>query len=250
MREQTVPVLQRIPWRHSFSWRTTVIILLFCGSCYLLFSNLLVGFLHHRCGLTGTWSLFGGIGCSQLLVLGLLWHWLSRDGSWRNFCRIVGIRRLRRRDWIGIPGYVLLIGVLEWVVSLPWRSLLDALRIPYAVNQEVVTYIRDAWLHHPALFGVAFLTLVVLTPWVEELLFRRLLFGVLRPFGGIAATVLTALLFGGVHFFLLGFPALTLMGLVFQWSYLRSRNLLISVAIHTLVNLIALVGAAAGVDQF
>ena len=72
----------------------------------------------------------------------------------------------------------------------------------------------------------------VLIPIVEELMFRRLLFGLLRPIGTVAAMLATALIFAAAHGFLYGLPALLGLGLVFQWQYLHTGNLLTPMMTH------------------
>lgn len=65
---------------------------------------------------------------------------------------------------------------------------------------------------------------IILVPISEEVFFRRGLYGVLRPLGAWTALIVTSLLFSAVHFFLLGFPSLFLMGLVFQLVYLKTQQ--------------------------
>jgi membrane protease YdiL (CAAX protease family) len=87
--------------------------------------------------------------------------------------------------------------------------------------------------------GVALtlLTLVVLGPIVEEIVFRGLLFGALAPrLGVLAAALITALLFGAIHGDLVLFPALAALGFIAALAYAATGNLVVAIALHTINN--------------
>ena len=86
---------------------------------------------------------------------------------------------------------------------------------------------------------VSILTAIIGAPFSEEIFFRRVLFGLLRPMGVVSSILLTSLIFSLIHFFLLGIPALFVMGLTFQVIYLVRRNLLSAMLMHSVVNLAA-----------
>lgn len=92
--------------------------------------------------------------------------------------------------------------------------------------------------------------LILLAPFVEELLFRGLIFGALRENSRAVAYGVSALLFAFGHVLhqLVGgldISALTLIfqylapGLVFAWVYDRAGNIWPSVLLHALVNALA-----------
>lgn len=92
--------------------------------------------------------------------------------------------------------------------------------------------------------------LVLLAPFVEEVLFRGLIFGALRENSRAVAYVISALLFAFGHVLQqltlgLDLGALTLIfqylapGLVFAWVYERAGNIWPSVLLHALVNALA-----------
>jgi membrane protease YdiL (CAAX protease family) len=85
--------------------------------------------------------------------------------------------------------------------------------------------------------GLAVLSLVVIAPIVEELVFRGLLFGALaRRLGVLASAVVTALLFGAVHGDLILFPTLVAMGFVTALAYAGTGNLWVAIALHAMNN--------------
>ncbi len=74
-------------------------------------------------------------------------------------------------------------------------------------------------------------------PAVEEMLFRGLLFGALRPaFGPGWAALVSAVLFAGAHQSLSSFLSLALVGLVFAWLYERTGSLITSTVAHGVFN--------------
>ena len=88
---------------------------------------------------------------------------------------------------------------------------------------------------------------IVLAPFVEEVLFRGLVFGCLRERSRLLAYLLSALLFALLHvlrFFLSGFDPgyLVLMlqylvpGLIFAWAAEHSGNLWGAILLHMMVN--------------
>lgn len=86
--------------------------------------------------------------------------------------------------------------------------------------------------------------LVVVSPVLEELMFRGLGFKLLERFGHTAAIVLTGLAFAISHGQLVQLPGLAAIG--FAMGYLRSRTHSVypCIAIHGLINLIAVALAA------
>ena len=129
--------------------------------------------------------------------------------------------------------------IYAWqLISTPlWDKLLRTLKLQYQPRQALLAECDNASLP----YFLALLVLAgVLIPVVEEVLFRRLLFGVLRPLGKAAAMFATAALFAAAHGFVYGLPALFGLGLVCQWQYLHTGNLLTPAATHIVYNLTSL----------
>lgn len=85
--------------------------------------------------------------------------------------------------------------------------------------------------------ALALLTMVVVAPVVEEMIFRGLLFGALAPrLGVLAAALVSAILFGAVHGDLVLFPTLAALGFISAIAYAASGNLWVSVTLHALNN--------------
>jgi membrane protease YdiL (CAAX protease family) len=81
----------------------------------------------------------------------------------------------------------------------------------------------------------------ILAPLTEELLFRGLLFGWLRPkFGARTTIVLTALLFAGMHYYPILFPLGLLFGFISGWVRERTGSSLNFVIAHVANNILFL----------
>jgi hypothetical protein len=101
------------------------------------------------------------------------------------------------------------------------------------------------------LLGLTSFLVAVFAPLAEELFFRGFAFrGLARSWGLPAAIFGSSLLFGLAH--LLGNPFLypslipfTMIGAIFAFSYLRSGNLLTTVGVHFVYNLIGVISIAA-----
>ena len=129
--------------------------------------------------------------------------------------------------------------VYPWQISTTtiWEKLLNFCKLPCDAHQELIVECSKA----SPLHFVGMLAVVgMLIPVVGEVFFRRVLYGLLRPVGMLPAMFATALIFSAAHGFLHGFPALFGLGLILQWQYVHSRNLLTSIATHMIYNLISL----------
>ena len=95
------------------------------------------------------------------------------------------------------------------------------------------------------------LIVVFLAPFVEEVLFRGLVFGCLREKSAVVGYAVSALLFAFLHVWTFALSswdasyfALMLQylapGLVFAWAYDRSGTLWTSILLHAIVNALAL----------
>jgi membrane protease YdiL (CAAX protease family) len=123
-----------------------------------------------------------------------------------------------------------------------WGSLLDVLNVPYSKEQEAVKFLQGSTKSVKLLF---FVSVCIIAPLSEELLFRRFLYGVLYPFGFYPAFITASFAFGAIHFFLYGLPVLFLIGIMLQWSYCRSRNFAVPVVLHSVINGVSFVAVLA-----
>ena len=153
--------------------------------------------------------------------------WLRRKAGRPNAIHL-GVRR------VNLP--ILLWGVLVLMAS---SVVLEPLLLlfPKEDYQNVTDMV--------GLGGWAILSVVVCAPVLEEILFRGLIFESCRErFGGGAAVLISALLFGLVH----GVPVQIInafvVGLIFGYIYLRTGSLLSVILLHVFNNGIAYVSLA------
>ena len=94
----------------------------------------------------------------------------------------------------------------------------------------------------PFLANAAVVTLAA--PFVEELLYRGLGFGLLRQFAGPwPAIIITGVAFGLAHGLVLGLPVLSIFGITLGWLRFKTGSVIPGMIVHALFNGAALVAA-------
>lgn len=148
----------------------------------------------------------------------------------------IPLRRVTPADvkWCALVIIPLLLTV--GIITLGWTSLLKLFQIPFMETQPWLAVIKE---YHGVQLVQLFFGLCVLPPVVEELLFRRLIYGELLRFGAVTAFVVTAVLFSVCHFFVAGIPGLFVLGVAFQLMFLKQKNLAAAMVLHGLVNAVA-----------
>ncbi|MFU8792502.1 MAG: lysostaphin resistance A-like protein [Acholeplasmataceae bacterium] len=151
-----------------------------------------------------------------------------------------------KSQWLSliVTGYLFVIlGNLVSNGLSQFLSLLLGVEMQQAVNQ--ITIVRS--LNSPGM-PLMLISAVILGPVVEELVFRKAMFGLISNVK--IAMVVSSLTFGAIH--LIGEASLTqalingmsyfVMGFVFGYIYLRShKNIWIPIIVHVISNLIAIV---------
>jgi membrane protease YdiL (CAAX protease family) len=125
-------------------------------------------------------------------------------------------------------------------VSLALSPLLPSSESPQKELLELLAHLRGPWA-----VILLFLTVAVLAPAFEELMFR----GFLLPWlgerleaslgaqpGRLLAVAVTAVGFAVMHMQPLGLPTLTTLGLVLGFAFLRTGNLVSAILVHGLWN--------------
>lgn len=180
--------------------------------------------------LTGTLNgVLIGSCAAVLLFLGCT----ALSGTPGSMADKIGWRKPSGKE-IGICFIALLIMLAgSAVLTFAWQQILEAFNIPFEKEQSLLKLAREGG-------GMTYLKLFLLTavavPFMEELIFRRALYGLLLNLGAPIAFAGTALIFAAAHGFLLGAPGLFFMGLVFQAVSNMNRNLSCSIISHALLN--------------
>jgi uncharacterized protein len=175
----------------------------------------------------------------------VLYQWSTAVGSAVLFGVILGIVLA-----IANPDFSLL--ALRRPLSWP-RALLQMLGVLiaiYAITAVVSPFLHpgreqgltpDHWDSSRAapFFANAFV-ICVLAPFTEETTFRGLGFSLLRPYGSVAAVLLTALAFGLAHGLVDALPVLFAFGVGLAYIRLRQDSTVPGMILHGLFNAIAL----------
>jgi len=111
-------------------------------------------------------------------------------------------------------------------------------------EQGLVPDAWDASRAAPFLANAAVVTLVA--PFVEELLYRGLGYGLLSPFvGPWPAILVTGVAFGLAHGLVLGLPVLSIFGITLGWLRWQTGSVVPGMIVHALFNAAALAAAVA-----
>ena len=146
----------------------------------------------------------------------------------------LGIKPLELKDFFIVIGAYCLIILFSAIITPGWQKILDGMQIPYSEKQdEIIDLLGKGNLQDRL---ILFMSVCVITPVVEEVLFRRIIYSYLVKVNQFAGIFGTSLLFSIAHFFVFGIPALLIMGLMFQLIYLCRKNLSAAMLLHGLVN--------------
>ena len=145
-----------------------------------------------------------------------------------------GLLALRRpKSWTGALGTAILILLAVNIVSVALEPFLHAGR------EQGLTPTRWEPSHAPQFALFAF-SVVVLAPITEELAFRGLGFGLLRPFGLAIAIGGSAVLWALAHGLLDALPVITTLGIGLAWLRYRQDSTIPGMILHGAFNGIAL----------
>jgi membrane protease YdiL (CAAX protease family) len=152
--------------------------------------------------------------------------------------RMLGLRSVGWQ-WVAVVPIIFAFLTFLWVVLLKVMVLMFG---PTVRWPQVLTSTTADSVHQPVLEALIILTGVVLTPLAEELLFRGVLYQAFRrtmPIG--MAALVSSLIFAGMHFTLVLFIPLAIMGYVLAWLFERSGSLIPGMLVHACNNGIILI---------
>ena len=162
---------------------------------------------------------------------------VARHG--RHAPRLLGLNRSGGR-WLWMAPIVVLIlsaavdeGLLRLVRAWAGEAILPTVN---AVIAEITTT--------PGRTVLAMLVLGVLAPTVEELIFRGLVYGYVEGrFGGIAALIVSSLLFAAAHVEAIHMALVLPIGLLLGWVRLRAGSLWPTITAHIANNCVAVIAS-------
>lgn len=181
---------------------------------------------------------FGGI-AQDVSSLGLLFIFYLMH---RRYLIPIAKERIRRafKLWYLIIGG----GIVVFTLNAGIGYLMEhVLHLDNTQNQAMI----EAMFEHQWLWPFLFISIVVLAPIVEELLYRHVIIHELgKKIGNVLATLLSIILFAGIHMMYATsiYEALpyVMMGTVFSIVYLMSRkNLAVVILLHAFNNAIGFI---------
>ena len=135
---------------------------------------------------------------------------------------------------LALFGLVLASGLSSW--SAQWVE--RVLHWPGTI-QEAIPLVKYALIANPV---AAFLSVVIVGPVVEEILFRGLIYGALeKRFRVFGAILVSSFLFALVHLQVVYFIPIFCLGLVLGWARWKANSLGLPILIHVLNNGVALI---------
>lgn len=164
----------------------------------------------------------------------LTWVWKAGKKSSSSFDFGLGLSAW----FLGFPLATIVGDLCDWILKHFFNA--------QQYEQTAVRFLKQA-MQTPQSLGLALLTVILLAPLVEELLFRGLLQNYLRTqVGSRAAILLSALIFALFHFspsqglgnITIGFSLFTL-GIYLGFLYERQQSLLASLGLHMSFNAIS-----------
>ncbi|MCQ2380296.1 MAG: CPBP family intramembrane metalloprotease [Victivallaceae bacterium] len=181
-------------------------------------------------------SCFGIVGAAAGVFLILLILRLFSYGS--GLEPILSREPLSKRIvWTSLLAGVILAAVLPFV-TLSWRHLLDILEV-HAPNQMIAENIVSSSGWNLVLMLVSS---ILVAPVMEELLFRRLVYGLLLDkCGPLPALVVSSMVFSAIHGSLTAAPALVVVGALLVVWYRRKGNILAPMLMHASYNAVTVV---------
>lgn len=189
---------------------------------WILFATMIAPAILSRLGLPVAWVLF----TSTLLAL----------PACIADCKKLGIKLVTLCDVLIVVIIAAGIIVMSGLVSKFWRLQLEHFGFKFNAKQPVAEIIAAG-----SRFDliILYISVCIITPIVEEVLFRRLIYGIIQKYSALAAFAGTALIFALVHFFVPGLPGLFILGCGFQFIFLFRKNLACAMLAHAIVNSLA-----------
>jgi uncharacterized protein len=170
---------------------------------------------------------------SGILTLFPVWLYLRRN----NRTDAIRLNQWSNLSWINTIGIsVVLVGA-----GILFNYLYGNYVFPDVEMQEQVRKLFAAIPKTPVNWVILYLTVAVVAPLLEELLFRGLLQNSLANRMPIwAAILLSAAIFAAGHMQLYAFPGLLVLGAVFGYIYHITGSLRVTILLHMLNNAAAL----------
>lgn len=148
------------------------------------------------------------------------------------------------RQNIGIVLVYALVGTMLFfpLVDRHWQPPALPRRLPNIMGWGLLAFLTTALLIWKSQYLEAGLSTIITAALPEEWFFRVYFMGAMGP--GLAANVITSLLFSALHGFARGWPIAALVfvpSLFYGWLYQRSRDFPLLVLVHAFSNVVFMI---------
>lgn len=167
---------------------------------------------------------------------------LIQDGVILMFVLLIAgfDRRLLALRWPERPGRAVGLAAIALVAAFIFEGIYGALAHPG--NEQGLT--PSHWEpHHAVVYIANGIVICTFVPFVEELTWRGLGYGLLERFGRWPAILIVGLVFGLAHGLAISLPILVFFGCALAWVRSQTRSVLPGMLAHGTFNLIALIAA-------
>ena len=148
------------------------------------------------------------------------------------------LKKINFQDLLSIACTVVIILFSVAILTACWKFILTTMHISYPEKQFLAKLISETnWQGR----AMVFCATCLFAPFSEEVLFRRIIYGIWQKHHPQSAFIGTAIVFSLIHFFLPGIPGLFFMGIAFQYIFLRRKNLWCAYLTHFFVNVCAFI---------
>lgn len=198
-----------------------------------------------------SWGIVGMIILSMLLfspVYLLLDKYASKDLAFLVYYVVatggafwIAHRKRKKRTSIGAYGFDFSTAKVMALVAIAVIAIQIGIIVPLVNLVPMPGIIREMFMEMAKNKGVfAFIAIVIAAPVLEELIFRGIILdGLLRIYSPFKAILISSMLFGVVHLNPWQFITAFILGMFAGWAYYKTGNLTLSVLIHFVNNLVA-----------
>ena len=174
--------------------------------------------------------------CGPLAALIVLLAAMRRCcGTWSKVLEVLEIKRLDTGFACTVPLLAVLLMLISGSTTLLWQSFMYT---KFGLVFDVPPTVDMGMNGTPVQAAMLAITALLAAPVLEEILFRRVLFGFMKQrYGVIAGYIGSALLFAVMHCSLAQLPGLFILALFWQYIYCRKQNLSVSIMLHFCNNL-------------
>jgi len=171
-----------------------------------------------------------------IILIPLVLLYIYVDGSLDRIKEMLKFGSLKR-----VLILILAIPIVVTIIDLILNTIYAVVWIGIFGEPSTNTDLGTGWESSSIDIAFLFLSVAIVTPIAEELLFRGyILDSIKRMHGDWPAIIGSALLFALVHFNLFGMVPIIMAGVIYGWLRIKTGSLLPSIACHMMWNLMAL----------